>query len=68
MLYKVKGIKHKPGIRFKQLNGNMSQEVIQERRIYYVEATSFQKATAKAKKLVDHIHEISQVQGEIADC
>jgi hypothetical protein len=65
MIYKVRGV-----IKEKIYNWNNNKEVvdtIDTPKVYFIEAESFQKATTKAKKALDHVHSISQEKGEFLD-
>ena len=56
-LYRLKGI-----IRKGHYDGYTD-----EKKVYYIEDTSFQKAVTRAKKLYEHIHSVEQINGEIPD-
>ena len=55
-LYRICGIK-------KEWTGSSMET--STKKIYYYEASSFPKAVTKAKKVLDHIHEIRQTSSEI---
>ena len=66
MLYRTKGIVEVEGTFFWDHGlGQETQGTREEIKTFYLEATTFQKATTKAKKLFTHVHEVRQVQGEI---
>jgi hypothetical protein len=69
MLYRIKGTVSK---RVKSLNQSNSVDdkgffIWVDKKTYYLEAFSFRKATIRANKILEHVHEVSQVQGEIAE-
>lgn len=68
MLYRVKGLKQERGnYHWDSLNDQEVCNWNDVKKIYYIEATTFQKATTKAKKFFDTIQEVRLVEGEILD-
>ena len=69
MLYRLSGLVEKRVATLSDSNSVDNDGFLTrvEKKTYYLEAPSFQKATTKAKKLVDTIQEIKQVHGEIVE-
>ena len=69
MLYRIKGT---VSTKVKMLHESNSVDekgnwVYVDKKIYYIEADGFQKASVKAKKILDHVHQVSQISGEFVD-
>ncbi len=58
--FKMVGIVHRPDYDY------VSESELQK-KTYIYEATSFQKAVTKAKKVFKHIHSVQQITGEILE-
>ena len=65
MLYRIKGLIEEDGpFIWNASTCHEEQGKINAKKVFYLEASSFQQATTKAKKAMDHIISVEEVDGE----
>ena len=69
MLFRIKGTKSKKVATLGESNSVDENGffIWVDKKTYYIKADSFENASKKSKKILDHIHEVKQIVGEFVD-